>query len=87
MNFTNETISDHEKNRLKAFLDDGLKVLLEIDDLKGGLRDLTKTIAEELNVEAKVLTKALRCEFKQTLANDKEVMDVVEEILVVTGRA
>lgn len=83
----NDTLSDHEKNQLDAFLTQGMKILQEVDDLKGALSDLSKKLAEDLNCKPKVLNKALRAAFKQSLEADKEEMNAVEEVLVATGRA
>ena len=43
-----DSISSEEKAKLKQLVDEGCSVLQEVDDLKGGLRDTVKAIAEEL---------------------------------------
>lgn len=87
MSLANQTISDHEKLKIKQFMDQGLKIILEVEDLKGALTDLAKTLGEELNIKHALLMKALRAAHKQTLEDDKEALDTVEELLVLTGRA
>ena len=83
---SNEAISDNEKTKIKQFIDQGLKVLLEIDDLKGGLRDTAKAIAEELEIKPAILMKALRPAHKASMEAEKEAVGTVEDILVVAGR-
>jgi hypothetical protein len=82
-----ENISTTDKTKLKQFMDQGLSVLQEIADLRDGLRDTAKNLAEELDVKPKVLNSALRAAFKSTLEEQKEDLDQVENVLIQTGRA
>lgn len=81
-----DTLSVDERSRLKELVEKGLKVTQEISDLKEGLRDTIKSIAEELSVKPALLTKAIRIAFKSSIVDEKETVDKVEEILVLTGR-
>jgi hypothetical protein len=81
-----DQVSAEDKVRLKAFIESGLKVLQEVDDLKGGLRDTAKTIAEEMDVKPSLLMKALSAAFKANIEGQKADLDDVEMILEVTGR-
>jgi len=47
-------------NRLKQLINDGVAVMNEIETLKGGLSDTVKNVAEELDIKAAQLNKALR---------------------------
>ncbi len=87
MSFANETISDTEKTKIKRFIDEALSTFQEIEDRKGALTDLGKTLAEELGIKPALLMKAARSAYKQTIEDDKENLDTVEEILVAAGRA
>ena len=87
MSLADTTLTSAEQKRLDDFITQGLNITQEVDDLKGALKDLAKTVGDELNVKPKVLMKALRAAYKQTLADDKEVIADVEEILVLTKRA
>lgn len=82
-----DNISNNDQTRLKQFMDQGLNVLQEIADLRDGLKDTAKNLAEELGVKPAVLNKSLRAAFKSTLEDQKEELDQVETVLVTTGRA
>jgi len=60
-------------------------ILQEMEDLKERLKDSTKALAEEFSIKPKVLSACLRTAFKDTLADQKEQMDLIEEILEVIG--
>lgn len=79
------SVSPDDRKKIEVFMRDGLQVLQEVDDLKGGLKDTTKAIAEEFDLSPAKLTIALRMAYKNTLADKKEEMDIVEEILHITG--
>jgi hypothetical protein len=87
MSFANKTISDTEKQKIKRFIDESARVFQETEDLKGGLTDLAKTLAEELGIKPAQLMSAARASYKQSLEDAKENMDVIEEILIAAGRA
>lgn len=82
-----DALSTADRTRIKDFIDSGLKVIQEIEDLKGGLKDTTKALAEEFDVKPAVLTKALKHAFKSSLAEEQESVSVVESILTAAGRA
>jgi hypothetical protein len=79
------SIAPEDRKKFEGFMTAGLRVMQEIDDLKGGLKDTTKALAEEYGILPRKLTTALRTAYKNTLADKKEEMDVVEEILNLTG--
>jgi len=81
-----DTLSSEEKTKLKNVIDQGMKVLQEIEDLNGGLKDTVKAVADELSIKPALLSRALKAAYKASIATDKEDFDTVEEILVVTGR-
>ncbi|RYF04872.1 MAG: hypothetical protein EOO77_29060 [Oxalobacteraceae bacterium] len=82
-----DTLSNTSIAKVKTFIDESLRIFLEIEDLKGGLSDLSKTLAEELGVKPSQLMGAARAAHKQSLEDTKENVDIIEEILVVAGRA
>lgn len=82
-----DALNNTDKTKLKQFMDQGLNVLQEMADLRDGLKDTAKNLADELGVKPAVLNKALRTAFKSSLENQKEEMDQVESVLINTGRA
>jgi DNA-binding SARP family transcriptional activator len=80
-----ESVSPDDKRKLDSFMAAAQKQLQEIDDIRGGLKDMTKALAEELGVKPKELRIAAQTAFKNDLAAKKESMDTVIDILNVTG--
>jgi hypothetical protein len=81
-----DNISSEEKAKLKQLVDEGCSVLQEVDDLKGGLRDTVKAIAEELDIKPSVLNKAISIAHKARLQEAKQDFDDVETVLQTVGR-
>lgn len=82
-----DALSSEDRRRLKEVVEQGLKVTQEIQDLKEGLKETVKTVAEELSITPRDLNDAIRVAFKGSIAEKKESMSIVEEILHLTGRA
>lgn len=82
-----DAMTGEDKAKLKHVIEEGLKVTQEIDDLKGGLKDTVKAVADELNIKPAVINKAIRAAFKSgSIDEEKETMDEVEEVLHLVGR-
>ena len=81
-----ETLSSNDRVRLRDFMDGAMRVFQETDDLKAGLKDTAKAIAEEFGWKAGVLMKAARVAYKASIEEEKNAFDTIEEILEVTGR-
>ena len=84
MNITGLTSED--KAKLKHVVEEGLKVTQEVEDLKGALRDTVNAVAEELGIKPAAINKAIRAAFKSNIADERDTLDNVEEILNVAGR-
>lgn len=82
-----ESISPDDRKKFEVFREQGVEILQEIDDLKERLKETTKELADEFSIKPKVLSACLRTAFKDTLADQKEQMDLIEEILHVIGHA
>ena len=50
-----DNLSSEDKAKLTQLVDEGMQVLQEVDDLKGGLRDTIKSIADEMDIKPSVL--------------------------------
>lgn len=79
-------LSKEDKAKLKKIIDQGVNVSQEIADLRGSLSDTVKAVAEELQLKPAVINKAIRAAFKDTIADDRDDLDNVEELLAVAGR-
>ena len=75
------TIGPEEKAKLVKLLDEGTQVLQEADDLRAGLRDTVKHIAQELDVKPTVLNKAIKIAHKRSLSEERDMFEDIEAIL------
>lgn len=67
-------------------MDASMKIFQEMDDLKAGLKDTAKSLAEEFDVKPALLMKAARTAYKSNLNEQKEELDSVDMLLMATGR-
>ena len=81
-----DSVGPDGKKKLEQFIAAGLRTTQEIADLRDGLKDTAKTLAEELGLEKPaLLLKAVRTAHKSSLEEDKIVQDTVEDILTIAG--
>ena len=75
-----------EKAKLQNLIREGMQVKQEVETLNGGLNDTIKAIAEEMDIKASVLKKAINTAFK-TGAYGEAIHDfeLLENILETTG--
>jgi hypothetical protein len=81
-------LSHDEILKLRNTVVEAVKVKQEIQVLNEGLRDVVKHVAEELELNVSELNTAIKIAFKQqenpdTLQDEKDKLDTVEEILQV----
>jgi len=81
------TFTAEDAKKLKRIVDEGLKIMQEVDDIKGGFRDTVKAVAEELGLKPAAINKAIRTAHKASLEADKEAVNETEELLAAIGRA
>lgn len=72
--------------KLKQLVNEGISVLQEVDTLNDGLNDTIKAIAEELEVKASVLKKAIKVAHKSRLAQTNEENEELNTILETVGK-
>ena len=82
----NRSFNTEEQARLKKLIDEGMQVTYEIENLKEGLRDTVKAIAEEMNLKPGVLNKAIRIAHKASFQDEYDKFDELETILETVGR-
>ena len=78
---TVRNFNESEKQKLMQIIKEGSTVLGEIDDLRGGLRDTVKAIAEELELKPALINKAISVAHKGNYQNIPDDMDTLESIL------
>ena len=72
--------------RLKQLMAEGCQVLQEMEDLRTGLSDTVKAIAEELDVKPSQLSKAMKIAHKASIAEEREKFEEIEDLLEASGR-
>ncbi len=82
----NRSFNTEEQARLKKLIDEGMQVTYEIENLKEGLRDTVKAIAEEMDLKPGVLNKAIRIAHKASFQDEFDKFDELETILETVGR-
>lgn len=75
-----------EKAKLERLINEGSTVLREIEDLKEGLKETVKAVAEELDIKPAWINKAISIAHKDTWKNHEQDWNEIEMILGVTGR-
>ena len=83
---SDRTFNPEETAKLKQLVNEGMRTLQEIDDLKGGLSDTVKAIAEELEIKPAVLNKAVKTAYKASFTQQQSEMEDLETILDVVGK-
>jgi len=80
------TYGSEEKAKLLSVIDQCVQVLQEVDDLKGGMKDTVKAVAEELDIKPALLNKAISVAYKRNWGAVNEEFAELESILVTTGK-
>ena len=81
-----KNFNDGEKQKLIQIIGQGSQVLGEIDDLRVGLRDTVKSLAEELELKPALINKAISIAHKGNYQNISDDMDTLDSILTAAGK-
>lgn len=84
--YNRRSFRQEDIERLKQLITEGVNVKQEIDDLNQGLKDTVKAIAEEMEIKPSQLNKAITIAFRNSLDEEREKMDEIEDILDIAGR-
>jgi hypothetical protein len=79
--FTND-----QKLKLTQLINEGCQVMHEVETLNSGLSDTVKAVAEELNIKASVLKKAIKTAHKMEFGKTQKEQELLENILVTVGK-
>lgn len=82
----NRSFNEEEKARLKRLITEGMQVTYEIETLKEGLSDTVKAIAEEMDIKAATLSKAIKVAHKSKFGEERDKFDELETILEAVGK-
>jgi hypothetical protein len=78
-------ISPENTARLKQLVKDGVQVLQEVEDLKEGLSETVKAIAEELEVKPAIINRLIKDVQKNKMNDRREDTEVLEELYKIAG--
>ncbi len=78
-------LSPENVARLKQLVKDGVQTLQEAEDLREGLRDTVKAVAEELEVKPAQLNKLIKAVQKGTMNDQREAFDELDELYKAGG--
>ena len=82
----NRTFNGEAKIKLTQLVNEGMTVLHEIDTLNGGLNDTIKAVAEELEIKASTLKKAIKIAHKAEFGKAQQDHELLETILTTVGK-
>ena len=75
-----------EKAKLERLINEGQNILREVEDLKEGLKETVKAVAEELEIKPSVINKAITIAHKDNWREHEQEWNDIEMILGVTNR-
>ena len=82
----NRTFNGEAKVKLTQLVNEGMHVLHEIDTLNGGLNDTIKAVADELEIKASTLKKAIKIAHKASVGQTNKDHDELNTILETVGK-
>lgn len=80
-------LSPDDKIKINEIIEKGMRIAEEIKDLRGGLNDAIKQLAEQIGCSPKVIKQALKVAKDGNLNEVQEDVENLEEVLRVAGRA
>jgi len=78
--------SNEQKARLTQVINEGCQTMHEIDSLSEGLSDLVKAVAEEMEIKASTLKKAIKIAHKASLTKTNQDHEELVQILETVGK-
>jgi hypothetical protein len=83
---SSKIFSAEEKAKLTTIINEGSRVMEEIETLNGGLTDTIKAVAEEMEIKPSVLKKAIRLAHKAEFGKEQQDHELLETILTTVGK-
>ena len=78
-------LSPENVARLRQVIKDGVQILQECEDLKQGLNETVKAIAEELEVKPAILNRLIKTCQKGDMNDKREDVETLEELYKAAG--
>jgi hypothetical protein len=86
INLADKTFNAEERAKLTQIINEGIRVMYEVETLNGGLADTIKALAEELEIKPSILKKAIRVAHKMEFDKTQQEQELLETILSSTGK-
>jgi len=92
--FDSRTLTTDEQTKLRTTVKEGAKILLEINTIKEGLKDLIGSALDSLNdgiddkdmkISRRLVNSMIRTELETSLDEKKSVVQELEDALTATG--
>lgn len=78
-------LSQENIQRLRQIVKDGVQVLQECEDLKQGLTETVKSVADELEVKPALITKLIKIRQKGKMNELRDDNEILEELYKAAG--
>ena len=78
-------ITPESTARLKQLVKDGVSVLQECEDLKQGLSETIKSVAEEMEIKPSIITRMIKDVQKNKINDRRDDNEVMEELIRIAG--
>lgn len=82
---SDRTYGAEEKAKLERLVQEGVTVMQEIEDLREGLKDTVKAVAEELDVKPALINKAIKIAKNRDWEKHYDEFDDLETIITTVG--
>lgn len=83
---SDRTYGAEEKAKLERLVNEGVTVLQEIEDLKTGLSETVKHVAEELDIKPSLINRAIKIAQKGDWERVASEFDDLETLVVTVGK-
>ena len=83
---SSKIFSAEEKAKLTQIINEGSRVMHEIETLNGGLTDTIKAVAEEMEIKPGILKKAIKLAHKAEFGREQQDHELLETILTTVGK-
>jgi hypothetical protein len=83
---SDRTYGAEEKAKLERLVNEGVTVMQEIEDLKSGLSETVKAVAEELDIKPALINKAIKIAQKGDWERVADEFDDLETLVATVGR-
>ena len=82
---SDRTYGAEEKAKLERLVNEGVTVLQEIEDLSGGLKETVKAVAEEVDIKASLINKAIKIAKNRDWDKHEDAYDDLETLVSTLG--